>query len=140
MNTTLSVIIVNYNGCKYLKDCLNSLYQHLNGISFEIIIIDNNSQDESCEYIKTNYPAIKLIESKINFGFGKGNNEAVKQSKGDYLLLINNDTIVLDDLKPVLDHLKLDESIGAIGINMFSGANKYLPVLGISLTSKICFG
>ena len=71
MNTTLSVIIVNYNGCKYLKDCLNSLQQHLNDISFEIIIIDNDSQDESCEYIKINYPTIKLIESKINFGFGE---------------------------------------------------------------------
>ena len=61
---------------------------------------------------------------------GKGNNEAVKQSKGDYLLLINNDTIVLDDLKPVLDLLKSDLSIGTIGINMYSGNNKYLPVSG----------
>ncbi len=130
MEKELSVIIVNYNGYKYLKECFDSLYEHLNTISFEIIVIDNNSHDDSCSYIKSNYPEIKLIESKINYGFGKGNNEAVKHASGNYLLLINNDTIVLDDLRPVLDYLKSDSSIGAIGINMFSGEKKYLPVCG----------
>ncbi|MEC4003518.1 glycosyltransferase family 2 protein [Flavobacterium sp. SUN052] len=130
MNIELSVIIVNYNGQRFLKDCLESLRQKLIGISSEIIVIDNNSQDESCTYIKENYPEIKLIESKINYGFGKGNNEAFKQSKGEYLLLINNDTIVLDSLKPVLEKLKSDKSIGAIGINMLNGNKNYLPVSG----------
>ncbi len=130
MGTTLSVIIVNYNGCKYLNDCITSLYKHLNNISFEIIILDNNSKDGSCEYIKTNYPEIKLIESNENYGFGKGNNEAVKKADGEYLLLLNNDTIILDDLGPVLLTLKSNLSIGAIGINMFDGNNNYLPVSG----------
>lgn len=130
MGTILSVIIVNYNGCKYLKDCLNSLYKHLDGVSFEIIILDNNSKDGSCEYIKTNYPEIKLIESNDNYGFGKGNNEAVNKAEGEYLLLLNNDTVILDDLGPVLVTLKSDLSIGAIGINMFDGNNKYLPCTG----------
>lgn len=130
MNTTLSVIIVNYNGLKYLKNCFDSLHENLKGITFEIIVLDNNSQDESCSFIKTHYPGIKLIESKVNYGFGKGNNEAVKQSVGDFLLLINNDTIVLDHLQPVLDHLKADTSIGVLGINMLDANSRYLPVSG----------
>ena len=131
MQPELSVIIVNYNGLIYLKDCLDSLEDKLKGIPNEIIIIDNNSNDESCNYLRTNYPNVRLIDSKINYGFGKGNNEAVKQAQGDYLLLINNDTVVLDHLKPVLDYLKEDETIGAVGINMLNGKKEYLPVAGV---------
>lgn len=130
METELSVIIVNYNGAKYFKGCLDSLYQNLAGISAEIIVLDNNSADDSREFVKTNFPEVKLIESKINHGFGKGNNEAVKQAKGKYLLLINNDTIVLDQLLPVLNHLKSDEKIGVVGINMLNGNKEYLPAAG----------
>lgn len=126
----LSIIIVNYNGLKYLKECFESLFQNLEGIAFEIIVIDNNSQDDSCSYIKDNFPTINLIESKINHGFGKGNNEAVKEAKGEYLLLINNDTIVLDQLKPVLELVKSDKNIGAIGINMLNGNKEYIPAAG----------
>lgn len=130
MKVELSIIIVNYNGLKYLKECFESLYQKLEGISYEIIFIDNNSGDKSTEYIKAEFPEIRLIESKINYGFGKGNNEAVKFAKGEYLLLINNDTIVLDGLLPILDFLKADKSIGVIGINMLNAEKKYIPVAG----------
>lgn len=130
MNVELSVIMVNYNGAKYLKGCLDSLHQKLSGMNYEIIILDNNSADDSCEYIKANFPEIKLIESKINYGFGKGNNEAVKHAQGNYLLLINNDTIVLDHLLPVLEFLKADSTIGVIGINMLNANKDYLPAAG----------
>ena len=130
MKVELSVIIVNYNGLKYLKECFESLYHNLSGISFEIIVIDNNSQDESCTYIKSNFPDIKLIASKINLGFGKGNNTAVKHAAGDYVLLINNDTVVLNPLLPVLNYLKSDKSIGVVGINMLNGKREYLTAFG----------
>jgi len=130
MSMELSVIIVNYNGLKYLKDCFNSLHDMLQGIKHEIIVTDNNSADASCDYIKQHYPDVVLIESKDNLGFGKGNNRAVQEAKGDYLLLINNDTIVLSQLKPVLDALKADATIGAIGINMLNANKEYLPVVG----------
>ena len=130
MKTELSVIIVNYNGLKYLKECLESLTQKLSGIVFEIIIIDNYSKDQSCSYIKQNFPGIKLIESQINYGFGKGNNEAVKQASGEYLLLINNDTIVLDHLSLALEILKKDKSIGVLGINMLNANKEYIPAAG----------
>ena len=73
MKIELSVIIVNYNGVHYLKDCIDSLYQNLSNIAFEIIVLDNNSTDDSRAYLITNFPEVKLIESKINHGFGKGN-------------------------------------------------------------------
>ena len=130
MKTQLSVIIVNYNGLKYLKQCFESITQKLQEISFEIIVIDNDSKDESCNYIKQNYPNIKLIESKINYGFGKGNNQAVKTANGEYLLLINNDTIVLDNLKPAFDFIKSDKTIGVVGINMRNAINEYIPAAG----------
>lgn len=130
MKIELSVIIVNYNGLKYLKECLDSLSQKLNGVDYEIIILDNNSIDESCNFIKKNYSQIILIESKINYGFGKGNNEAVKMAKGNYLLLLNNDTIILNNLKPALDLIKSDKTIGVLGINMLNANKQYLPAAG----------
>jgi GT2 family glycosyltransferase len=130
MNIEVSVIIVNYNGLKYLKECLDSLYKNLEEITFEIIIIDNNSVDASCDYLKANFPEVKLIESKINYGFGKGNNEAVKTAKGEYLLLINNDTIVLDKIKTVLNFIKSNSNVGVVGINMLNKNKEYLPAAG----------
>lgn len=130
MNIELSVIIVNYNGVKYLKDCLDSLYLKLTNISFEIIILDNNSTDNSCVYLKENFPTVKLVESKINHGFGKGNNEVVKIANGKYLLLLNNDTILLDELELMITLLKKDLSIGVLGINMLDANQNYLPAAG----------
>jgi len=135
----LSVIIVNYNGICFLKDCLDSLQEKLKSISSEIIILDNDSQDESCSFIKKNYPNVKLIESKVNYGFGKGNNEAVKHAVGKYILLFNNDTILLNDIYPAIQLLKRDKSIGVIGINMLSGNREYLQAAGEFPNSRNLF-
>ncbi|WP_294824998.1 glycosyltransferase family 2 protein [uncultured Flavobacterium sp.] len=126
----LSVIIVNYNGLKYLKGCFDSLYDKLKGIDFEIIVLDNNSADDSCNYITQNYPDVRLIESPDNLGFGRGNNAAVQAAHGECLLLINNDTILLDNLLPALEFLKKDKSAGAVGIKMLDGNGNYLIAAG----------
>lgn len=139
MKVQLSVIIVNYNGQFFFKDCLDSLYNKLAGIAFEIIVFDNNSTDNSCLYLKENYSQVILIESKINHGFGKGNNEAVKYAKGDFLLLINNDTIVLDNVLPVLNHLKSNDKNGVIGINMLNKNKEYIPAAGVFPNVKNMF-
>ena len=128
--TELSIIIVNYNGLKYLKGCFDSLYDKCSGINVEIVVLDNNSVDDSCIYIKKNYPQVKLIESKENLGFGKGNNAAVNEARGKYLLLINNDTIVLDEVSPLLSIMDKDPQIGALGINMLNGDRQYLKAAG----------
>jgi len=126
----LSVIIVNYNGLKHLKACFDALHDKLQGIPYEIIVTDNNSADDSCAYIKTNYPTTVLIESKDNLGFGKGNNVAVQKAKGQYLLLINNDTIVLDNLAPVVNTLKSTTTLGAVGITMLNAKKQYMYAVG----------
>ncbi|MFC6097407.1 glycosyltransferase family 2 protein [Flavobacterium qiangtangense] len=130
MEKQLSIIIVNYNGLKYLKNCIDSIILKTNGLSYEIIILDNNSIDESCAFIKSHYPKVQLIESKVNYGFGKGNNEAFKLATGDSILLLNNDTILRDDLLPIVNYLKKDPTIGAIGIKMLDGNKQFLPASG----------
>ena len=89
----VSIIVLNWNGKKFLKNCLDSLqkviYSHL-----EIIVVDNNSKDGSQEFVKANYQKVILIENKENYGFAKGNNIGLEASTGDYILILNNDTIV----------------------------------------------
>lgn len=131
MKIELSVIIVNYNGLRFLKDCFDSLEAKLRSISFEIIVVDNDSKDESCSFIKENYPTVVLVESKENLGFGKGNNVGASIARGNYLLLFNNDTILLDDLQTALNYMKSDSKIGVVGINMLNAKKEYLQAVGV---------
>jgi glycosyltransferase involved in cell wall biosynthesis len=87
----LSVILVNWNGRKWLKDCLDSLAAQAFR-DFEIILVDNASTDGSAAYVKEFYPRVQLIESPENLGFGRGNNLGARAAKGDVLFLLNNDT------------------------------------------------
>jgi GT2 family glycosyltransferase len=87
----VSVVIPNYNGEKFLKICIDSLYvQEFK--DFEIIFVDNGSRDNSCEVISENYPLIRIIRLSENFGFSKAVNEGIKASVGEYVVLLNNDT------------------------------------------------
>ncbi|MFA6995150.1 MAG: glycosyltransferase [Patescibacteria group bacterium] len=88
---TISIILVNYNGKKWLNKCLDSLYNQTYK-DFEIIFVDNNSEDDSIKFVEENYPAIRIIKSDKNLGFAGGNNLGINNSKGDYILLLNSDT------------------------------------------------
>ena len=90
----LSVVILNYNVKYFLELCLQSVQAALEGISSEIIVIDNNSCDNSCSMVKSNYPDVKLIKSNKNLGFSKGNNIAKNIVKGDFVCILNPDTMV----------------------------------------------
>lgn len=92
----ISIIIVNWNGKKWLSRCLNSLHRQ-SYKNFEIIFVDNNSSDNSISFVKKKYPKIKIIKNKKNFGFAEGNNIGFKKSKGQFILLLNNDTYVQKD-------------------------------------------
>ncbi len=92
----LSIIIVSYNTCKYTLECLESLYRETKDISFEVILIDNASNDNTVEEVARKFPQVHLIPSKKNSGFAGGNNIAAEYAKGEYLLLLNPDTIVLN--------------------------------------------
>ncbi|HEY7752021.1 MAG TPA: glycosyltransferase family 2 protein, partial [Ignavibacteriaceae bacterium] len=93
----LSIIIVNYNVKEFLQNLLHSIEKASSNISKEIIIVDNASEDGSVELIKQKFSSVNMIENKTNLGFGKANNQALKIAKGEYILLINPDTIVSED-------------------------------------------
>ncbi|CEG13881.1 hypothetical protein MSIBF_A630004 [groundwater metagenome] len=92
---TISIIVLNYNGKEYLKDCFESL-EKLNYPKdrYEVIMPDNASMDDSVEYVRKNFPQVKILEFKENYGFCKGNNLGAQNANGKYLVFLNNDTIV----------------------------------------------
>ncbi len=92
----LSVVIVNYNVKYYLEQCLRSVGKASAGIDSEVIVVDNASSDNSVSYLRERFPNIKIIDNKENLGFARGNNLAIAQSKGEYILLLNPDTIVTE--------------------------------------------
>ncbi|MEO8209284.1 MAG: glycosyltransferase family 2 protein [bacterium] len=106
--------MVNYNGKKFLKDCLDSLLKQ-SFTDFEIIFVDNNSSDASYEYVRDNFESdrIKVYKTKKNLGFAGGNNFGYKYCSGDYIVLLNNDTVVEKDwLKNLLECISIDSKTG----------------------------
>ncbi len=93
----LSVVIVNYNVEYFLDQCLSSVRKALQGIDGEIFVVDNDSIDGSNLMVQKKYPEVKLIANKKNVGFSVANNQAIVESKGEYILLLNHDTVVEHD-------------------------------------------
>ncbi len=93
----LSVIILNYNVRYFLEQCVLSVQKALENIEGEIIVVDNFSTDDSCAMMQQRFPNVKLIENKANLGFPKGNNIGVAEAKGEYLCILNPDTVVAED-------------------------------------------
>ena len=126
----LSVIILNYNVRFFLEQCVLSVQKALEGIDGEIIVIDNASSDDSCEMMKTKFPHIKLIENKENLGFPKGNNIGVAQAKGEYICILNPDTVVAEDTFFKILNSQLvtrNSQLGIIGCKLIDGAGNFLP-------------
>ena len=124
----LSVIILNYNVRYFLEQCILSVQRSLKSIESEIIIIDNDSSDDSCQMVKDLFPEITLIENKENVGFSKANNQAVKIAKGEYVCILNPDTAVAEDT--FINSLKYAESVknlGALGVYLMDGTGSFLP-------------
>jgi len=93
----VSIIVVNYNTSKVLKNCLDSIFKNTFDIDFEVVVVDNDSEDGSQQMIINDFPQVVLIESSRNLGFGKANNLGVINSKGEFLFLLNSDTILLNN-------------------------------------------
>lgn len=129
-NITLSIIIVNYNGETFLEACIPSIIEQCKNIDYEIIIVDNNSIDNSVQLIEENFPKIILIKNKKNLGFAVANNIGVNQSQSEFILLLNNDTLLIDDLKPAIDLLKTNQEIGILGIKMLDKNKVYRQSAG----------
>lgn len=124
----LSVIILNYNVRYFLELCVLSTQKAIQNLDAEIIVIDNNSSDDSCAMMKQRFPNIKLIENKENSGFPKGNNIAVKEAKGEYLCILNPDTVVAEDtFEKVLAFAKSKTDLGIVGCKLIDGTGNFLP-------------
>src|ERR1700754_2715621 len=93
----LSVIIVNYNVKYFLEVCLHSVLRATDGLAAEIIVVDNNSSDDSCAMVRRQFPSVALIENRDNKGFSKANNQAVAIARGEYILFLNPDTVMPED-------------------------------------------
>lgn len=124
----LSVIILNYNVRYFLEQCVLSVQKALEGIDGEIIVIDNASSDDSCKMMKAKFLHIKLIENKDNLGFPKGNNIGVAQAKGEYICILNPDTVVAEDtFTKILNTKNWTLNTGIIGCKLIDGAGNFLP-------------
>ena len=121
MQIQVSIIIISYNTSQILNDCINSIYNKTKDINFEILVIDNNSKDNSCEIVESNFPLVKLIKLNENIGFGRANNIGIKQALGEYVFLLNSDTILLNNAVKILyDNNKEYKNIGVLGANLFT--------------------
>lgn len=131
----ISIVIINWNGLNDLKDCLPSL-RKVKYPKTEIVLVDHGSKDGSIEYVKKNFPEVKLIEAGRNLGFAQGNNVGYKNTKGEYILLLNNDTIVTPNFLNYLIETLKDERIGVVQPKIIFADSKKLQSAGTYLTSS----
>ncbi|MBS7254405.1 glycosyltransferase family 2 protein [Flavobacterium branchiicola] len=124
----LSVIILNYNVRYFLEQCVLSVQEAIAAIDAEIIVIDNNSSDDSCLMMKEKFPSVKLIQNKENFGFPKGNNIGVTEAKGKYICILNPDAVVAEDtFVKILAFAEEKKDLGIIGCKLIDGTGSFLP-------------
>ena len=137
----LSVVIVNYNVKHFLEQCLNSVSVAAKHCETEVFVVDNNSVDGSCGMLREKFPWVKLIENKKNYGFSYANNQAIRESTGEYVLLLNPDTVIEEDtLKSVCDFMDAHPDAGGLGVKMIDGKGRFLPESKRGLpTPKVAF-
>ncbi|HMM12773.1 MAG TPA: glycosyltransferase [Bacteroidales bacterium] len=124
----ISVVIVNYNVEYFLEQCLLSVRRAMQGIEGEVFVVDNNSVDGSLRMLRSKFPEVKLIANSENVGFSRANNQAIRLSKGEYVLLLNPDTVVEDDtFAKVIAFMDEHPEAGGLGLKMLDGQGKFLP-------------
>ncbi|HAX62074.1 MAG TPA: glycosyltransferase family 2 protein [Elusimicrobia bacterium] len=112
----LSIIIVNYNTKTLLDECLGSIYRNPPTDDFEIVVVDNASEDGSVELVQNKYPGVKIVKNEKNLGFAKANNIGIRISRGKYVILLNSDTKILNSsLDKMLDYIDTHPSVGIVG-------------------------
>lgn len=124
----LSVIIVNYNVEHFLEQCLHSVRKASKNLSVEIFVVDNNSVDGSLAMIRNKFPEVKLIANKQNTGFSRANNQAMRIAQGEYILLLNPDTVVEETtFDKVVAFMDTHPDAGGLGVQMIDGKGNFLP-------------
>lgn len=134
----LSIIIVSFNTKVLLRNCLTSIYQTKGDARFEIIVVDNCSTDKSPDMVKAQFPEVRLIENKENRGFAAANNQGIKQARGEFILLLNSDTIVLDNaIGKSVKFLKNKANVGALGCKLINTDGSPQPSARASFSTLI---
>ncbi len=124
----LSVIIVNYNVRHFLEQALRSVRKASEGLEVEVFVVDNNSVDGSVEMVRTQFPEVQLIANDYNPGFAKANNQAIRRARGEYVLLLNPDTVVHEDtFRQCIAFMDAHPEAGALGVRMIDGSGAFLP-------------
>lgn len=128
MEVKLSVIIVNYNVRYFLEQALLSVRRAARRMEAEVWVVDNNSVDDSVRMVREKFPEVKLIANTDNPGFAIANNQAIRQSAGEYVLLLNPDTVVEEDtFEKCVQFMDANPLAGGLGVRMIDGAGKFLP-------------
>lgn len=121
----LSVVIVNYNVKNYVEQCLLSLHKALEGIEAEVLLVDNHSVDGSVEYLREHFDWVRIVASRHNLGFARANNLAIRMSHGEYVLLLNPDTIVAEPtLREALVWMDGHADTGSLGVRMLNASGE----------------
>ncbi|MGF7140177.1 glycosyltransferase [Roseimarinus sediminis] len=124
----LTVVIVNYNVKHFLEQCLHSVEKATENITAEVYVVDNNSVDGSHGMLLRKFPDVKLILNKRNLGFAKANNQAIRKAQGEYVLLLNPDTVVEEDtFEKVIAFMDEHPDAGGLGVKMIDGKGHFLP-------------
>ena len=124
----LSIVIVNYNVKFFLEQCLVSVLEASKNIDTEIWVVDNNSVDGSVAMVREKFPQVHLIANNDNPGFSRANNQALRQVTGEYVLLLNPDTLVeKDTFEKCISFMEEHPDCGGLGVKMINGEGQYLP-------------
>jgi GT2 family glycosyltransferase len=127
LDLQLSIIIVNYNVKYFLEQCLYSVQKACTGIKAEVFVVDNHSADGSREYLSSKFPKVVFKWNMNNDGFGKASNSVLKETKGDYILFLNPDTIVPEDcFEKCLSFFEKNQNCGSLGVHMLDGSGRFL--------------
>lgn len=124
----LTVVIVNYRVKYFLEQTLRSVMEATQGLRVEVIVIDNNSGDDSIEFSRQQFPQVTYIENTENVGFARANNQGIMMARGHYTLILNPDTIITSRcIQGSIAHMEAHDDCGAIGLRMVDGNGKFLP-------------
>ncbi|HOY20792.1 MAG TPA: glycosyltransferase, partial [Haliscomenobacter sp.] len=124
----LSIIIVNYNVKFFLEQALLAVRRAAAGLVVEVWVVDNASRDGSVQMVQARFPEVQVIANERNVGFSKANNQAIRLATGEFILLLNPDTVIAEDtLRSSLDFMEKHPRAGALGVKMIDGTGVFLP-------------
>src|ERR1700757_2014699 len=122
----LSIVIICWNDLRVIRDCLRSIYEGTHETNFEVVVSDNGSVDGSVEFIRKHYPQVRIVENRQNLGFARGNNAGIRASRGEYVLILNPDTIIHDGaLDKLVGFADEHPQVGAFGCRVLNADGSY---------------